>query len=542
MTHRISLFASLFPLFVIIVCVRQAHARIPIVISAPPPPSRVDNRTSPSFPGVINQTGESCASASSVGYIFNYELNVAKNASFSDESNSYPYEAVYSFLNDGSSSNGTYDMFIYAWSMIAENGIVNDTAYGETDAEATKWPTGYEHYLQGMSNRVAEIDSLDLRDLQTIDTMRQWLFDHGNGSPAGGTFLFTASMFAILETTLEEEPEAGMHVIHSFGTDPSKGPHSLTIAGYDDSIRYDWNQDGLVTTDMDINGDGTVDLRDREKGAFICANTWGKSYMDNGFFYAPYRLFFTDCDSGGTMSGRVYFITVRPQYRPRFAFRFRITHSRRNSIAISMGINPDTAAQAPQYIRQSRQFRYAGGALPMCGKGKSDQIEIGLDATDLIDSIGSPDKEANAAWFAIVDAKTAGGECTGVDLLDCESGYSWICDNDERAIVAGTNIFRTVAPVTAATAPKPRPYESARRTIFCDAGGKMRIDIEPSDTRISLFRIDGACIAHTTLLRHGSDHCVTAQPFGRLVSGCYVVQITQPDGKVRYKRFALAGR
>jgi len=540
MTHRFTVSASLF-LVSIIVCAQQASARIPISVSTPPPPSRVDNRTSPSFPEVINQIGESCASASSIGYIFNYELNVAKNAPYSDESNRYPYAAVYSFLNDGSSSNGTYDMFIDAWKIVAENGTVNDTAYGEADAEATKWPSGYEHYQEGMSNRVAEIDSLDLRNTQTLDTMRQWLFDHGNGSPAGGTFLFTASMFAILETTLEEGPEAGNHVIHSFGTDPFMGAHSLTIVGYDDSIRYDWNQDGLFTTDVDINGDDIVDLRDREKGAFICANTWGKSYMDSGFFYAPYRLFFTACDSGGTMSKRVYFITVRTDYRPLFAFRVRITHSRRNSIAISIGINPDTAAQAPQYIRQSRQFRYAGGALPMCGKGKSDYIEIGLDATDLIDSIGSPDEAATAAWFAIVDAKSAGGECTGVELFDCESGYSWSCDNDERALVAGTNIFRTVAPIVSVTAPKPLRYKSDRSPTIC-AGGNIRIDLELSDTHISLFRIDGACIAQTTLPGHGSDHSVTSHHFGRLSAGCYVVQIAQRNGRVRYKRFAVADR
>jgi hypothetical protein len=221
-----------------------------------------------------------------------------------------------------------------------------------------------------MSNRVAESTRWTCATRNTRHHASM-LFDHGNGSPAGGTFLFTASMFAILETTLEEGPEAGNHVISQLRTDPFMGPirsqlSDMTTASATTGIRLSF-----------YNGRGhkrrrIVDLRDRERGRSSAPtpganHTWtaGSFTRRTGFLYSL-RQRREPCLSGHTS-------LPCDGHRPLLAFRVRITHSRRQLHRLSIGINPDTAAQAPQYIRQSRQFRYAGGAFP-CAKGENQII------------------------------------------------------------------------------------------------------------------------------------------------------------------------
>jgi len=50
---------------------------------------------------------------------------------------------------------------------------------------------------------------------------------------------------------------------------------SLTICGYNDSIRYDYNNDGQCTNDIDINNDRKVNVRDWEIGGFKFTNSIG---------------------------------------------------------------------------------------------------------------------------------------------------------------------------------------------------------------------------------------------------------------------------
>ena len=48
----------------------------------------------------------------------------------------------------------------------------------------------------------------------------------------------------------------------------------MTIVGYDDAVKLDFNGDGQFTNDIDINGDFIVDMNDWEIGALIVVNSW----------------------------------------------------------------------------------------------------------------------------------------------------------------------------------------------------------------------------------------------------------------------------
>jgi hypothetical protein len=128
----------------IAVSITATHAQDRVEKAVAPLPPQVDNRATPYFPPVFRQQGESCASANGVGYIFTYEINAARDASVADSVNLYPYFGTYNFLNDGSDKNGTYTMFIDAWEIIRDNGILNAIDFGSVDLYATKWVSGYE--------------------------------------------------------------------------------------------------------------------------------------------------------------------------------------------------------------------------------------------------------------------------------------------------------------------------------------------------------------------------------------------------------------
>jgi hypothetical protein len=56
----------------------------------------------------------------------------------------------------------------------------------------------------------------------------------------------------------------------------------MTYIGYDDSIRFDYNNDGRFTNDIDINGDRVVDMRDWEIGGLDRCEQLGRFVRQRG--------------------------------------------------------------------------------------------------------------------------------------------------------------------------------------------------------------------------------------------------------------------
>lgn len=489
-------------------------------------PSRIDNQKLPFFPEIIAQAGEGCSNASGIGYVFTYEINAARNLPALNDTTTYPYFTTYNFLNDGSEENGTHTMFIDAWEFARDNGIMNADDFGSIEPRSTKWASGYEHYLNGMKNRVAGIDSLSFHDNDAFTYFKRLLYDHGDGSLHGGIFLVTVCAYGVQDAKIESGPEKGKYIVHSLGTRTDLGGHTLTVTGYNDSITYDYNYNGAITTDVDINSDGVVDIGDSEKGAFICANTWGTSSGDSGFIYVPYRLFVTPLKNGGSLTNRGYFITVRKDHHPDRTLKAGLTHTRRNSLSLSVGVTADSAAAEPSHVRLVNQFNYAGGALPLCGYNASSSIEIGLDVSDLADSLGG---KTASAYFLIIDAKDSIGRCTALSLINHAAADT--CENDMYdfpcKIVKGKNIFRIAVPVTRISRSGNRTAQPALPSIRSTADGIV-LQLTCGKNRVSIIRTDGSLFHSQTIEGTG---CRRTLPV-RTGPGLFIVRITDHHGLV----------
>lgn len=404
----------------ILMMLSLAHSKILINMTGPLP-SSADNTIHPYLRPVFNQLGSSCGNACGTGNVFTYEMCALRSVEASKTENQFAYLYTHHFLNEGSSDGGTYHDFTDAWDIAMENGIPTvDIWGGFEDGFPAKWMSGYSKYFSAMKNRIEQYDSVRITGPSSLDTIKQWLLDHGDGSPYGGVAVVTGNFWSLTQENIKTGPHTGEKIILGFGANLNS-PHAITVVGYDDSVRYDLNGDGFCTNDKDINGDNKIDMKDWETGALRIVNTWGSSFGNGGFAFLPYWTLVEVPEKGGSISeNNIFFCKVRKDVTIKAALKVQINSDHRNQMALSVGISEDLKAQSPSKTKgYKKQFTYAGGDLPMGGSKNSKSIEVGLDITDLIDSIGNP---SQYRAFLIVDSKKENGIITSTALIDYSSG------------------------------------------------------------------------------------------------------------------------
>ena len=258
-------------------------------------PAEVDNSKKPYFRGVFTQGWyPSCMQSSSVGYLYNYEINRVRHKPADTSMNLYPVLYTWNYANDEGEDGLD---FFFSWDVIKQQGIPDVETYGADALEflPTLWMTGYDKYYKAMGNRLDEICGIKLDSEDGINALRAWLFDHLEGATDGGFAMFASSGYGPMLQFAPGTPETGKnfwpHLLDYVS-------HGLTIVGYNDSVRYDYNYDGKYTNNIDINNDGVVNVLDWEKGAFKIVNSWGE-WADSGFIYLMYNCFAHKLSDGG---------------------------------------------------------------------------------------------------------------------------------------------------------------------------------------------------------------------------------------------------
>jgi len=376
-------------------------------------PAQVDNTVNPWFRPIFSQDGGSCGQASGVGYNFTYEIDYERNVAANVATNQYTTHFTWNFLNGGVGGGSWY---FDGWVIIREAGCPDVVTYGGMFyGGQSRWMTGYDKYYSAMFNRTLDFYSIDVSAYEGLNTLKQWLWSRDGGTLPGGLANFGAGIGASYITTLPAgTPEAGKTVIVYWG---NTADHAMTFVGYDDEIRYDFNNDGQYTTDIDINGDGAVNLRDCEIGGLIMANSWGLGFGDNGRAYVMYKLLADPIEEGGIWSNTVHLVQAKPDGVPLLTLKTKIRHTSRNKVKIMAGVSADTSSTLPEHTKSFPMFNYQGGNLYMQGgtTTAAQTIEIGLDITDLLTYV---EPGAIYRFFLQVVEQDPGDAATG-EIISC---------------------------------------------------------------------------------------------------------------------------
>jgi hypothetical protein len=408
-------------------------------------PAKIDNSILPAFRPVFAQKGGSCAQACAIGYVFTYEMNTLRNVAGNVPENQYPYDFTYNFVNNGSGNYGS--CMEWGWDIAKNMGIPTVKAYGGFAlGKFNQWVSGYSVYYNGMANRSAEYFYISVSTPAGINTMRQWLATHGNASGKGGCLVFAYNAYGTTIVPLSAgTPEAGKYAMIKGGT---AGGHGVTIAGYNDSIRYDYNGDGKYTNNIDINHDGVVNVKDWEKGAFLMVNSWGTSFCNAGKVWVPYKF----C-AEGMWGARV--IGMRPaaaNVAPVLTYKVTMSHTLRNLLTIKAGYTDSSTATIPTTYNYSVwPSYYSSGSYPMQGIN-TNPIEIGMD----ISSFATKFTGNQAAFFLCIDSKGGTGKVLKISLLDYSYGTTpieTVCPRQNVSIIKGTNLLKIVLPKLTVTTP-----------------------------------------------------------------------------------------
>ncbi len=359
-------------------------------------PSSLDNSEQIFFRPVFNQQDGSCAQASGVAYTFTYEINRIRNTNASVIDNQYPSHYTYNFLNNGSGSNGS--VYLDGWDIIASTGCPNVTTYGDLYLTDTYWMSGYEKYVSGMSNRVSDIFAINVSTPEGLITLKNWLENHLEDAQVGGIVNFSAGVSD--EFTIDYDG-----IISHFGHTVN---HAMTIVGWDDNIEYDFNNDGFITNNIDINNDDVIDMKDWEKGALVMVNSWGQFWGNSGKAYIMYKLLAEPVVNGGIMSGKVFSIHVKETFEPLLVMKAKIEYNDRNNISIKAGVSNNLDATEPDYIIDFPLFNFQGGNLPMNGNDETP-LELALDITPLLSYIESNQNVKFFLGVKEIDLENSGG-------------------------------------------------------------------------------------------------------------------------------------
>ncbi|MBN1340584.1 MAG: hypothetical protein JXA03_14745 [Bacteroidales bacterium] len=387
---------------------------------APVLPPAVDNSENLFWRPVFNQVGYECGQASGIGQNFTYQINRLRNLPSNVPENQYPTHFCWNFGNGG---DGYYGVsYFHSFEIIRTLGTPNVVEYGGSMSSGgpKRWMSGYDEYYSGMHNRIYEAYQIDVSNEEGVMILKHWIHDHLEGSATGGVASFYAACPWGMPTLPAGTPEAGKYVMLEWGASAN---HAMCIAGYNDSIRWDYNSDGQYTNHIDINNDGKVDVRDWEIGGLKFSNNYGggPSWGNNGFCYMMYKTLADAYGSGGIWNNAAHVLYAKENTEPLLTAKVVLKHVCRKMIRIKAGISMDTLASLPDYEMNLPVFHFQGGCYYMQGGATEEDktIEFGLDLSPLLNRINSG---SSARFFLIVDeddpANSAQGEITSYSIID----------------------------------------------------------------------------------------------------------------------------
>ena len=388
-------------------------------------PGVVDNSTQPYMRNVFQQHMYCCGQAAGIAYNFTYEMDRERDIPANTNENLYPTHFTWNWMNDGYGYYGA--SFLHSFQVLKHCGNMNVTDYGGSLSFGgeSRWISGYNEYYRGMSNRINDAFQIQVGTPDGLETFKHWINDHLEGAAVGGVGSFYSQYMGASNTLPSGTPEEGKYVLTYFG---GSANHAQTIVGYNDSIRWDYNGDGQYTNDIDINGDGEVDMKDWEIGGFKMVQSYGgvPNWGDQGYAYMMYKTVADVLGEGGIWNHSVFVLDVKESCTPQATMKVTMTHNKRNRLKVIAGISNDILSVYPQHILEFPILNYQGGGQFMQGGWSPPEnrtLEFGLDISPLLSEI---DLGQDVKFFLQVyeyDPDHMGhGEINSFSVIDYTSG------------------------------------------------------------------------------------------------------------------------
>ena len=401
-------------------------------------PSRVDNSARPQFPPIYKQDGGACGQFTAIASIFTYEMNLLNGTHADTEATRFPADFSWNMCN--AAQNRGSEAY-HGWETAKHIGIPTVKSYGSVHGEKVGvWPDGYHIWREAMEYRVSGYRYTPVATAAQIDEARCWLFDRNHprqdGTSIGGLLALDGRMGErekVTGTIPECEHQAGEDLWIRWG--PTGYGHGITCVGYDDRVGYDLNGDWKITNDIDINGDGEVTIADRERGAFIVANSWGADWSKDGKIYLLYSAMVDPTWERGNYLGRIEV----SRHVPRHTLKLRLACDNRSALRVTVGFARDRNATqpdrelAPQPLNGWPVFGNGKdfvGEVPLAGPGDDSPLEIGIDLTPLIG--GSETDGRLFLRFGCAEKSTATGLLYACSLRSYDAGGSFVRESNVK--------------------------------------------------------------------------------------------------------------
>lgn len=451
---------------------------LPAGYSSMPLPWKKDNTRLMFFSGIYSQEVWNCNQASSIWTMFTYEINWLRNLNSSLPENQYSPMAVYNLLRPNMDNSYPGVSYFDSWNLVKTNGIPGNLDFTAYNQNQQVWMSGYDKYYRGMKNRVDEVYALDVGSPEGLLTLKHWINDHLNGSSVGGLANFQIGSDGMdipkipLDKGLEEEDQ---YIVIKYG--PEVG-HAMTFAGWNDSVRYDVNGDGRYTNNVDINGDGLVNMKDWEIGAMLVVNSWGTWWGNAGKVWVQYRLLAETLKGGGIWNNAAMVVKPKKTFEPLLTVKANIRYNKRNRIKIQVGIASDLSATQPERVIDFPCFNFLGDDVPMQGfyAVNSDLIEIGLDITPLLNYV--PANGQSKIFLQVIEKSRdaeGSGRVESFSVMDYTSGTNEFVSTTGIVPIVRNGMTRLSVPVSSRVS---RPYLITEELPDAQVGNEYRFNLE----------------------------------------------------------------
>lgn len=385
-------------------------------------PTMVDNSKTKYFPEIFDQgSNNACSQASGVRYVFSYEVNRLLDRDASDPVNVFCYHFTWNFLNEGD-NQGSHAYSGY--DLMKDCGALNLTQMEDKPysfAQQTEWPSGAQTYIDAMSYRVAGYSKINIKTRKGIDSLRQYLSDHGDGSSTGGVVSVSCKTDNWGYKRYDGPTSTDIkHIITAEGKD---GPHAITITGYDDTVEYDLNNDGTISED--------------ERGAFIFVNSWGNYWGTEGRCLMPYSLVLASPDKGGLSESDADAYMVEPFLAPpKIVFKVRLKYNRRNELSFILGAKDMDSSKTERLEMTSPIMNYQGGSFPLGGYYGSEEIEVAFCFDRYYDNLQS---FTNPQFYLSLRrvAASGSGVLSSFSVVDLEKGMAYTSSDTNLLLLGG---------------------------------------------------------------------------------------------------------